>query len=110
MTDETGRRQNPDRRNTPRRTAEAAPPERRGKSLIVAGPSVRQDRIASERAESLAASASYAAQLLGQPGMKRGLKGGPEVIDGARSAYLETNYLGQNERRAPLGVIAKKDI
>ncbi len=106
MTDasNTGRRKTADRRRSPRRADEgAAAPERR--DLVVAGP--RQEKPRDEGKST--ASASFAAQLLGQPGAKRGLKGGPEVIDGARSAYLETKFLGA-DRRLPKGVIARKDL
>jgi len=58
----------------------------------------------------VAPSATFAAQLLGQPGVKRGLKGGPEVLEGARSAYLEIEYLGKVERWASSGAIAKRDV
>ena len=99
-----GRRKTADRRRAPRRADEgAASPERC--DVVVAGP--RQERPAAEPKST--ASASFAAQLLGQPGAKRGLKGGSEVIDGARSAYLETKFLGV-DRRLPKGVIARKDL
>jgi hypothetical protein len=114
MTDasDSGRRKNPDRRRSPRRAEEGAHATER-RDLIVAGPRQEapgaQSRPAARPVSAGTASASFAAQLLGQPGVKRGLKGGPEVIDGARSAYLETKFLG-NERRLPKGVIARKDI
>ena len=98
-----GRRKTADRRRAPRRADEGAAPERR--DVVVAGP--RQEKPATDSKST--ASASFAAQLLGQPGAKRGLKGGPEVIDGARSAYLETKFLGA-DRRLPKGVIARKDL
>jgi hypothetical protein len=106
MTDaaDKGRRKNPDRRRAPRRAEEGAAPSDR-RDLVVAGPRQEQPGVAGAST----ASASFAAQLLGQPGAKRGLKGGPEVIDGARSAYLETKFLGA-DRRLPKGVIARKDL
>lgn len=54
--------------------------------------------------------APFEAQVLGQPGVKRGLRGGPEVLDHARSAYLEAEYSGPADRRPPRGVITRKDI
>lgn len=105
----SGRRSTPDRRSGPRRADEAvSAPDRR--ALVVAGPATRQERAAPPPDAAAAGSAAFAAQLLGQPGAKRGLKGGPPVLEGARSAYLETEYLGSNERRLPKGVIAKRDI
>lgn len=54
--------------------------------------------------------APYEAQILGQPGVKRGLRGGPEVLGHARSAYLEAEYSGPADRRPPRGVITRRDI
>jgi len=53
--------------------------------------------------------AAFAAQMLGQPGIKRGLRGGPEVLDKARAAYLEAEYSGPGERRIPTGRITKTE-
>jgi len=50
-----------------------------------------------------AADATFAAQLMGQGGQKRGLKGGPEVLDQARATYLGTEYSGPNDRRPQPG-------
>lgn len=54
--------------------------------------------------------AEFAAQLLGQPGQKRGLRGGREVLDKARSAYLEAEYSGPDDRRLTAGRITKTEI
>ena len=53
---------------------------------------------------------AFAAQLLGQPGIKRGLRGGPEVIDAARSAYLEAEFSGPADRRPGKGLLKKAEI
>jgi hypothetical protein len=53
---------------------------------------------------------TFDAQLLGQPGQKRGLRGGPEVLDHARAAYLETEYSGPDDRRPPKGLLRKTEI
>jgi hypothetical protein len=53
---------------------------------------------------------AFSAQLLGQPGVKRGLRGGPSVIEAARSAYLETEYSGESDRRPRKGLIKKAEI
>jgi hypothetical protein len=97
-----------ERRAAQRRNAAAEPPERR--ALTVAGPAVQRDHATSGESAKATASAAFAAQLLGQPDAKRGLKGGPPVLEGARSAYLETEYLGKGERRLPKGVITKQEI
>lgn len=46
-----------------------------------------------------ASPAAFAAQVMGQSGQRRGLKGGPPVLDAARSSYLGANYSGAAERR-----------
>jgi hypothetical protein len=57
-----------------------------------------------------AGSASFAAQLFGQPGRKRGLKGGPPVLTEARAAYLEAEYSGPFDRRGHTGQITKTKV
>lgn len=54
--------------------------------------------------------AAFAAQLLGQDGRRRGLRGGPEVLDAARENYLKTEYSGADDRRPPTGLIARKKV
>lgn len=54
--------------------------------------------------------AIFAAQLIGQDGQKRGLRGGPAVIDSAKSSYNRTEWSGSKDRRARSGKIAKTDI
>lgn len=54
--------------------------------------------------------AAFEAQILGQPGVKRGLRGGQAVLDHARAAYLGTEYSGPADRRPPSGVVARKKV
>ena len=54
--------------------------------------------------------AAFAAQLMGQSGQRRGLKGGPAVLDAARSTYLETRYSGAADRRPKPGRTEDTDI
>ena len=111
----SGRRKTPDRRAASRRAAgrreeaDAPPPEGRN-AVVLAGAPVKHDRVAPPPPKSDTATAAFAAQLLGQPGEKRGLRGGPEVIDGARSAYLQTEFLGPGDRRRAKGRAAKTEI
>ncbi len=56
------------------------------------------------------AAAAYAAQLMGQTGQRRGLKGGTPVLDSARSAYLGTEWSGPADRRGPKGKVTKTEI
>lgn len=73
--------------------ADAPGPTRKG-----AGPS---------RLEELA---DFAAHVFGQPGRKRGLKGGPPVLQQARAAYLEAEWSGPNDRRTRAGRITKTEV
>ena len=56
------------------------------------------------------AEAVFAAQLLGQEGQKRGLRGGPPVLDAARTSYAKTEWSGPADRRARAGRRTKTDI
>jgi len=64
----------------------------------------------SEPREPEAAAAAFAAQVMGQGGIKRGLRGGDETLQRARGAYLETEYSGPADRRIRRGRIAKTEI
>ena len=54
--------------------------------------------------------ATFAAHLMGQSGQKRGLRGGQEVLDSARSTYLGTEYSGEADRRPQAGLLKKTQI
>jgi len=43
-------------------------------------------------------------------GQRRGLKGGPPVLDAARSSYLGTAYSGGAERRPRPGKASDTDV
>jgi len=47
---------------------------------------------------------------MGQTGQRRGLKGGPPVLDAARSAYLGTEHSGTAERRPQPGKSKDTDV
>jgi hypothetical protein len=53
---------------------------------------------------------TFAAQMYGQTGQKRGLRGGQPVFDQARAAYLETEYSGPDDRRPSKGLLRKTEI
>lgn len=57
-----------------------------------------------------AGAAVFAAQMMGQTGQRKGLKGGPPVLDAARSTYLETEYSGTKERRPVSGKTGLTDV
>ena len=53
--------------------------------------------------------AAFAAQLLaGAP--RRGLKGGPEMLEQARTTYLKNEYSGPADRRARKGRGTKTEV
>lgn len=54
--------------------------------------------------------AAFAAQVLGQAGQKRGLKGGAPVLDAARTTYLGREYSGRHDRRPSPGRARKTEI
>ena len=49
------------------------------------------------------------AHMIAQSARTRGLRGGQKVLDAARSAYLETEYSGANDRRVRAGRITKTE-
>lgn len=79
--------------------------EDRGVPAIVPGEPVRP------APDHTAESASvFSAQLMGQDGQKRGLRGGPETLGAARSVYGATEWSGKADRRARKGSIGKTKI
>ena len=54
--------------------------------------------------------AAFAAQMYGQTGQRKGLKGGPPVMDAARASYLGAEYSGEKDRRPPAGLIKKTEL
>jgi hypothetical protein len=99
-----------ERRQTRRRVADAGPAHASDGGANL--PAI----IEGEHAEEIADPAptegfsTFAAQMYGQTGQKRGLRGGQPVIDQARAAYLETEYSGPDDRRPPKGLLKKTEI
>ena len=52
----------------------------------------------------------FKAQLMGQDGQKRGLRGGPQVIGAAHTAYATTEWSGPVDRRTRKGGVKKTDV
>ena len=75
--------------------------------VIKAAPRSDSPRV---KPEQPAFDAAYVAQMYGQPGQKRGLRGGAPVLEAARAAYLEAEYSGEYDRRPPQGLIMKTAI
>ena len=93
MADDAPRRRSSDRPGLPVPVAPAAPgPEQE------APPRARRTL------------ADFAAQLLGQDGRRRGLRGGPETLDAARESYLRTEYSGPADRRPPAGRLTRREV
>lgn len=53
---------------------------------------------------------AFDAQLIGQTGQKRGLRGGQPVLDHARSAYLGAEWSGPADRRPPKGLLTRTKV
>ena len=47
------------------------------------------------------------AQLIGQDGIKRGLRAGPQAIEAAQDAYRDCEYMGPYDRRLPAGSLTR---
>lgn len=56
------------------------------------------------------AAAAFAAQVMGQDGARRGLRGGQPVLQAARAAYLETEWSGPDDRRPAPGLLKKTEV
>ena len=54
--------------------------------------------------------ATFDAQLLGQHNERRGLRGGPAVIDRASASYNTVEWSGAKDRRSRKGGQAKTDV
>ena len=54
--------------------------------------------------------ANLDAHLLAQSAQTRGLRGGTERLDTARTVYLETEFSGPNDRRPVKGLITKREV
>ena len=54
--------------------------------------------------------ASFAAKILGQPVQKRGLRGGEETLNLARSTYMDTEWSGRADRRLKRGRMTRTRV
>lgn len=54
--------------------------------------------------------AFFAAQMLGQDGQKRGLRGGPAVIAAAKTIYNRIEWSGAKDRRTAKGKITRTEV
>lgn len=102
----------PLRRSGPARRALPAPreggrPETEEEVVFIVEDDAPPPRQEPPRREGFAA---FAAHVMGQSGQKRGLRGGQEVLDTARSTYLGTEYSGPADRRPQTGLLKKTKI
>ena len=98
-----------DRRGRDRRAAKAE--AEKSSALVPAGERVDHAASPAKPAVSpLAPPALFAAQVIGQTGQKRGLKGGTPVLDAARSTYLGAEYSGKRDRRPRVGKATQTEI
>ena len=93
-----------ERRNAERRAGAAPPPEAAAEEAA-ASPARAAPAPAADPG-----AAVFAAQVMGQSGQRRGLRGGPPVLDAARAAYLETRFSGKADRRPKPGAVGDTDI
>jgi hypothetical protein len=75
--------------------------------VVISQPRAREERRRRPRPAERGVHAGYGAQLLGQPGAKRGLKGGRPVIDQAHSAYQGAEWCGFADRRRVVGGLTR---
>ncbi|HEY1073986.1 hypothetical protein [Brevundimonas sp.] len=104
-----------DRRERDRRAAARAQAEEASRALVPAGERVDHAASPAKPAVSpphpvVAPPALFAAQVIGQTGQKRGLKGGPPVLDAARSTYLGAEYSGKRDRRPRVGKASQTEV
>lgn len=94
-----------ERRSGERRAGRARDPQRAAPVVVEAAPSPAPEAVAPADP-----STTFSAQLLGQPGQKRGLRGGPETLERAREAYLGAQWRGPRDRRIARGKAAKAEV
>ncbi|WP_269515499.1 hypothetical protein [Brevundimonas subvibrioides] len=101
-----------DRREAQRREAERRAGSN-SRELVPVGEVVDEPPHPARAAEATAPAdpaAAFSAQLMGQTGQRKGLKGGPPVLNSARASYLGNEYSGENDRRPPSGLVRKTDV
>jgi hypothetical protein len=100
-----------ERRRTARRHLDPAPPpnvdgERANFPVLTEAPKERHE----PEPDHGGGPAVFAAQVMGQDGQRRGLRGGPPVLNRARATYLETEYSGPKDRRPTAGKTTKTEV
>jgi len=103
-----------------RRAGDRRQTQRRGtRDLVPVAPAPTEDETfhpeppparAAVRPSTEPGAAAFLAQQIGQKGQKRGLRGGPPVLDAARSAYLGTEFSGPADRRPQPGTDTETEV
>lgn len=105
-----------ERRAGDRRTGQRREPDKPASSQALVStetpidPAEPAERVTLVRDVTSAPAAAFAAQLIGQGGQRNGLRGGPPVLDAARSTYLGAEYSGEKERRPPTGKTGSTEV
>ncbi|QLQ12427.1 MAG: hypothetical protein HZY74_02825 [Brevundimonas sp.] len=99
-----------DRRQDDRRARDRRQSGRMMVPIEGAGPEPDRPRAEAPGTTDPAGSTGFAAQVMGQGGEKRGLKGGASVLSSARKSYLGAEYSGDKDRRPPSGKVSDKDV
>lgn len=109
-------RRSGDRRGASRRKAKAGEEASESRDLVPVGDRIDHDEPVRGRApprptaDPAQSDSAFAAQLMGQEGQKRGLRGGAPVLDAARATYLGVEYTGMKDRRPKAGSTRKTDL
>lgn len=105
-------RRKSERRSQSRRKPKTAEGESStGRDLVPVGERISHDPAPAQKPSRPAApAAAFAAQIMGQDGQKRGLRGGAPVLDAARSTYLGAEFTGEKDRRPPVGKTRKTEV
>ena len=53
---------------------------------------------------------AFAAQVIGQPGVRRGLREGEPALARARTAYLSAEWRGTDDRRPDAGLLMRVSL
>jgi hypothetical protein len=83
---------------------------RRATDRTAGAEAARPPALAASPARQARPDPAFEAQVLSQGTMKRGLRGGKEVLDAARTTYLKTEWSGPADRRPPEGLFTKTRI
>lgn len=100
----------PARRSSPARRVRRSDDAARGESMDRSVPAIYEPPPPPAPAPTARPPAAFAAHVLGQDGQKRGLRGGKETLDSARSLYNKIEYSGSADRRTPKGGRAKTEV